>query len=324
MKSSPALDQVALSLFSGQDKFRLSFSRPHDRLVESIRAVGQATPLICRKTRQGPELVSGYLRCEAMRVTGKKKALALVFPASALSETGAMRLAFFENALTRGLNLIEQAMAVDKLKKLGVGAQSIARDYFQKARLPASVAVIEALDRLNRLEPGWKIFLVEKQIGLRHASWFCRLKAPERKALEFIIDLKATASQFREILEMADSISKREQKSVSELFQTPGLADTLADEKSSSPVKLDRLLKSLKQLQYPGYHKLCSRNRKLMGEMKIPAEVRIEPHDFFEGPEYKMELLINHATPASEIFEKILAAANSSAWEKMFNLDDED
>jgi len=324
MKKNPALDKITLADLSGPEKYRLSFNRAIGPLLKSIREAGQTSPLLCRKTGKGFELFSGYLRRDALRELGKKSALALVWPGSALSEIAAFRVAFFENALTRGLNIIEQAMAAQKLRELGVSSREIAASYFQKAGLPASVAAVEALAALNDLEAGWKIFLAQKQTGLRYASRLCRLPAPDRKALKILLSLGATASQFREILEMTDAISKRDQTGIGEILGAPELAAVLHDNKSSAPEKLDLLVKSLKKTRHPNYHKLYSRHQKLLRAMKIPGEVKIEPSDYFEGPEYKMELTLGKSLPAPEIFEKILAASRGQDWEKLFEFDDED
>jgi len=324
MKNNPALEKIALAHLSGPETYRLSFNRAIGPLLKSIREVGQTSPMLCRKTGKGLELFSGYLRKEALKELGKKSALALVWPGSALSAVTAFRVAFFENALTRGLNTIEQAMAAQKLKRLGVNSKEAAVSYFQKAGLPASVAAIEALSELNDLEAGWKIFLAQKQVGLRYASQLCRCSASDRKALEFLLSLGATTSQFREILEMTDAMSKRDQTGIEEILSGPELVAVLRNKKLSAPEKLDLLVKSLKKMRHPNFHKLYSRHQELVREMKIPGEVKLEPSDYFEGPEYKMEITLGKSLPAREIFEKILAASRGKDWEKLFEFDDED
>jgi len=102
------------------------------------------------------------------------------------------------------------------------------------------------------------------------------------------------------------------------------LDSVLQDKKLPAPEKLDLLTKSLKKMRHPNYHKLYSRHKNLLREMKMPGEVKLEPSDYFEGPEYKMEITLGKSAPAREIFEKILAASRGQDWKKLFEFDDED
>jgi hypothetical protein len=324
MKKPMTLQKIPVDDLAGQEKYRLSFNRPIGPLVKSIREVGQISPLLCRKTRKGFELFSGHLRVEALRELGKKSALAVVWPGPAISDLQALRIAFFENAMTRGLNIIEQAMAVEKLKGLGVSPREIAAGYLQKAGLPASVAAIETLSSLNGLEQRWKIFFAQKQIGLRHATQLCRLAAADKKALEILPALGATASQFREVLDMTDAISKRDRIGIGEILRAPDLNSVFQKEKMPALEKLDLLIKHLKKARHPNYHKLNARHQKLLRELKIPGEIKMEPSDYFEGPEYKLELTLTSSMPVQDILEKLFAASRGPDWKKLFELDDED
>jgi ParB-like chromosome segregation protein Spo0J len=324
MKKPMTLQKIPVADLAGQEKYRLSFNRPIGPLLKSIREAGQSAPVLCRKTRKGFELFSGHLRVEALRELGKKSALAMVWPGAGISGLQALRIAFFENAMTRGLNIIEQAMAVEKLKGLGVGPREIAAGYFQKADLPASVAAIEALLSLNGLEQRWKIFLAQKQIGLRHATQLCRLAAADKKALEILPALGATAGQFREVLDMTDAVSKRDQTGIAEMLSGPELGAVLQKQKLPAPEKLDLLIKHLKKARHPNYHKLNARHQKLLRELNIPGEIKMEPSDYFEGPEYKLELTLTSSMPVQDILEKMFAASRSPDWKKLFELDDED
>jgi len=302
----------------------MSYARPLEPLVNSIRQIGQVSPVLCRKTRQGFKLFSGFLRLEAMRKLGKKSVLALTWKSQDLSEEQAFRMAFSENVSARGLNLVEQAMAVAALLKLGLSKKHIANSYFQPAELPASLGVVESLEALNLLEHDSKKFLVEKAISLRCASELARLSPADRSALKAILHLHPTASQFREILEMTDEIGRRDRINIAEVLQSRELKTILKDPKPPAPQKLERFVKALKKSRHPHYARLQARHNRLCRQLAIPAELKIIPADFFEEPKYQLNLALNSQTQAREIFQKLLSAALSPAWKKLFELDDED
>jgi len=323
MSPTPSIQKIPLKEIIGSDQFRLSFNRSIDSLKRSIAGIGQAAPVFCRKRSKGFELFSGFLRREAMLELRQKTALAMVWPENAMSQIAAFRISFFENAATRGLNLIEQSMAVNHLKRFGLSAEEIALDYFQKAGFPANAAVVESLSLLARLEDDWKKFLAEKQVNLRSAAALIRTSARDRKALSFLPQLGATSSQFREALEMADEISKANRTTIQKFLNQPSLRSILQSKKLPRQ-KLDLLISALKKMRRPGYDRLLSRHQNLLRKMGIPAEAVFEPADYFEGPEFKLELLLKSSTNARDILQKLAKAAQSPDWEKLFEFDDED
>jgi ParB-like chromosome segregation protein Spo0J len=323
MSLGPDLQKVPLANIIAGQKFLMSFARPLQPLLCSIRQIGQTTPLLARETRRGPELFSGFRRLAALKELGKKSVLVLTWKGSRLSEKQALRMAFFENVAVRGLNLVEQAMAVTAFQNLGLSKKSITRSCFLPAALPASAAVIDSLAGLMLLEHDWKIFLVEKNISLRHASELARLKPEERSALKTVLPLRPTASQFREILETTTEIARREQMSVAELLQNSELRAILSAQGRPAPQKLESLLQALYKIRHPHYVRLMARHTRLCQHLSIPAELEIVPTDFFEKPQYQLKMALTPRTEARKIFQKLLTAASSPAWKKLFELDEQ-
>ena len=320
----PVLEIVNLSELSGEEKYRLSYHRPIERLAKSIKELGPVLPLLCRKSADGLELFSGFCRKDAMLSLGENTCLALVFGENELSEENAFRISFFENALTRGLNLIERAIAVKILKRAGFNEKEIWQDYFQKANLNVGLAEIEKLDRLLGLDEEWKRYLVEREINTKFALALIGFSEQEREGLKFLVELGASASQFRELLTMLNEIGKRDKKAPQEIWKEFKLDKIRSNEKWNSVQKLNLIMDELKKIRYPNYSKLNNRHQRLCQSLKIPQEVKLEPIDYFETPQYELKMIIGLNSPVREIFEKILNMVRSPTWEKLFKLNDED
>ena len=320
----PVLEIVKLSELSGEEKYRLSYHRPIEPLIKSIQEIGPVLPLLCRRNEGGIELFSGFRRKDAMLLLGEKTGLALVFGGNQLTEGSGFRVSFFENALTRGLNLVERARAVQILKQSGFSAREIMIEYFQKANLNAGLAEIEKLDRILELDEEWKSYLVEREINTKFALALIGVSEQERKELKFLMNLGASASQFRELLAMLNEISKRDGTSLKKILEKTKLEAIRANEKLNSGHKLNLITDELKKMRYPNYSKLNKRHQRLCQSLKIPWQVKLEPIDYFEAPEYKLEMILKPDSPVKEIFEKILNAVSSPDWEKLFKLNDED
>ncbi len=311
MEYQPAFTKVPLPDLAGEAQYRLSFFRPLEPLLKSIQAIGQTTPILCRQTKNGLELFSGFQRRDALRKLRKKTALALVFDAKEMSEARAFRIAFFENACTRGLNPAEQAKAAQRLKELGVGDLEIARSFFSEAGLGVGVNTIGLLRNLFELDREWKQYLTEKDLSLKHLAWFLRLPREDQATLKFLLKLRPTASQLRQVLEMIEEVQKRDQIQLERIL------------KAIAAPKLEPVLAKLRELRYPQFVKLSSRHRKLLRELKIPAEAKLEPADFFEGPEYRLQISLDRGKDALKIFEQLLQAAAGPDWQKLFELDED-
>jgi hypothetical protein len=310
MKYQPAFTKVPLPDLAGEAQYRLSFFRPLEPLLKSIQALGQTTPILCRQTQNGLELFSGFQRRDALRRLRKKTALALVFDAKEMDEVRAFRIAFFENALTRGLNPAEQAKAAQRLKELGVSDLEIARSFFSAAGLGVGVKTIGLLRNFFELDRQWKRYLTEKDLSLKHLAWFLRLPREDQATLKSLLKLRPTASQLRQALEMIEETWKRDRISLGRLM------------KIIAAPEFEQLLQKLRQLRYPEFERLCDRHRKILARMNISGAVKIEPLDYFEQPGYRLELLLSAQTDAAKIFEQLLSAAAGPDWKKLFDLDD--
>ncbi len=320
---NPGLIQVQLLSLSGEDQYRLSCFRPVDSLIQSLKCIGQTVPLLCRETTTGYELFSGFLRREAMLALGRENASALAWKEDQLSELEAFRVAFFENACSRGLNLAEMAKAAGRLKGFGLADREIALDYFQQAGLAGSVKNIGLLERFWTLDWDWKKYLTEKEFCLRHLSWFLNLPEPDQNELKILLRLKPTSSQFREMLEMMEEVCQRDRMPVARLLAALGGAAILKEGKGNLPQQLKLLINALRKIRYPEWDKLFSRHQKILRNLEIPGPVTLEPVDFFEQPKYRLELILGRDTDAKKILEKLLQAASGPDWEKLFKPDDD-
>jgi len=323
MKITPALVQVQLLELKGENQYRLSFFRNLDPLIKSLQLTGQTAPVLCRETQKGYQLFSGFLRRDAMLRLGKSSAFALVWKEKDLTEKEAFRFAFFENALTRGLNLAEQAKAVARLRESGFSDQEIACEYFQKAGIGVSVSGIDLLNLFYGISRDWQEYLTEKELSLKQIAWFLNLAEKEQGALSFLLQLKPTASQLRQILEMIEEIIKRDRTSIEGLIQSISVESVLKEKNLNANQKLENLLRNLKKLRYPEYEKLSARHKKILLELKISPEIKLEPIDYFEEPKYKLEMILESDTGVSKIFEQMLQASQTALWKKLFEMDED-
>jgi len=320
----PELKEVALKELTGEGIYRLSYFRPLDALKISLKKFGQTSPLFVLAQKNKQILFSGYLRKQAMEELGWSKAWAILWKESELGPKQAFCRTFFENALGRGLNLIEQAKAIKSLFYFGTSFGEILKDFFRPLGLNLPVSELERVPALLELGEDWQRYLVEKKSDWKTASLILDFSSSEQNDLRIFLELNPTLSQLRNILRWLGEIKRRDASGVGEILSRIKAKEVFEDKKLAGKEKLEQILKRLYQLRYPDYTRLLSRHNELCSRLKIPPQVKLEPSDYFETPEYELSIKITPASPIKQNLESLLKAVEHPLWKKLFEFNDDE
>ena len=320
----PELKEVSLKELAGEEIYRLSYFRALEALKISLKEAGQLSPLFVLAQKDRLILFNGYLRKQAMEELGWEGAWAIIWKENELTLKEAFRRGFLENALSRGLNLIEQAKAVKSLFYFGASEQEILKDYFHPAGINFPFKLLEKLPSLLELEQDWQRYLVEKKSDWKTAELILDFSRPELEELTILLSLGPSLSQLRNSLRWLQETKKRDACSIKEIFERINAEQILGEEDISPRDKLKRILQELFKLRYPAYDRLLARHKKLCSQLKIPAQVKLEPSDYFETPEYQLTLKITPASPIKQNLENLLKAVEHPLWKKLFEFNDDE
>ena len=318
----PDFIELAVEEIVEEEIYRLSYFRSPEKLKISISHIGQTQPLFCREEKGKAELFSGFLRKRALDELGFKSANVILWKENEISALKAFKMAFFENALSRGLNVIEQAKAVLSFKELKASEEEI-KEHFKKAHLGLKISLIQKLPQIFELNDVWKKYLVEKNFKAKDAELILRFEKDELDQLEVFIQLGASYSQFRQLVEMIDEIKRRDSCSAGDILERVNLKKIISQKNFSSAEKLAMIIDEIKKIRYPELSRLISRHQKICEELNLPEGAKLKPVDWFEKPEYELELKISPQTPASEQFKKLLEISQSPVWKKLFEFNED-
>ncbi len=200
-----------------------------EELAKSIEQQGVFTPILVRKTLTGYELIAGERRLKASKIAKKTTIPAIVVD---FDDQAMMEVSLLENIQREDLNVVEEAMAYDKLMKSLKCTQEELAEKIGKSR-----AHIANILRLLKL-PKEVLNLVESgKLSMGHARALVTLE--KEKAINLAQKAVNDGLSVREIEKLANPQAPTVKK-VTEKKQDPYMKDVVKslEDKYSTKVKV--------------------------------------------------------------------------------------
>lgn len=146
-----------------------------EELAESIRAQGIIQPIVVRKDEEGYEIIAGERRWRAAQLVGLTEVPVII---RELDDNAALAIGLIENIQRRDLNVIEEAMALQRLlQEFGMTHQEIA------AAIGKSRATVTNLLRLLNLNPDVRDLVAHGRLEMGHARALLALEGDAQSTL---------------------------------------------------------------------------------------------------------------------------------------------
>ena len=255
---------VKLDSINFEDRrFCISYPLRDEVLLASIRAVGLREPVMLLDAV--PYIVvSGFKRIFAAMELGLAEIPALIVN---IHEREAVLHSIHGN-LGRGLNIVEKAHSVEKMRYYGF-AESEIYETMTLLGLDPHQKVLERLVAVATGDSVLKDFLLAKSFSMKNTESLIRFNVEEQVLLiDILRSFHTTDSLIREILEMLSLIKVKK-----------GRIDFSAIADAANPQELK---KRLKQLTNPILSSLEQRLKEAMARCSLPPNVDIKVDPFFE------------------------------------------
>jgi ParB-like chromosome segregation protein Spo0J len=279
-------------------------------LTQSIRRIGVTTPPVVQKTNNGEyRLVSGFARLTALRETGQSETICRVFPPD-VSPQDLLLFAVEDNMLTRGLNLVEQSLAVNKLLEYMDEAEIIETLLPLLGRKTAR-AVLQRLLHFSELPRGVSDALASGAVPEKAVLALEPLSDSEQElAVERMIALGLSTGNCRDFAKLVAEICGRDKITLDTL-----LAD-FDDEITGS-----ELIEKLRAIRNPILDSLRRSHRQALAELGLPARANWTPPPNFEGQRHRMTLDADNAEGFRRAVREIAEAveAHPDAVDQIFS-----
>ena len=215
-------------------RFCVSFPLEDPVLLRSITSFGIRMPLLVLDTRPYV-VVTGFKRLEAAYRLGLRSVACSI---RNMNEKDALLAALNDN-ITRPLNIVEGASALDKMSRLGFSTEEIYTMMKLLGYEPHEKLLGNLLE-IARTDSPTKDFLVRHRANMTHIELLLGFESTERSAIiAFLTNMHVTSSQLREILQLFLLVKLKEGK-IS--FETPASPLNLIPQrvrrKSAAPAAL--------------------------------------------------------------------------------------
>jgi ParB-like chromosome segregation protein Spo0J len=295
--------------------FCMSFGFDLKPLIRSVEKFGLINTPIVTKDKEGRvEVVAGYRRILALKHLQWEEV-----PCRDLSEAGlsSLQLLLFnlhDNLATRPFNEVEKGMILNRLIA-HVPKDEILRHFMPLLDLPSHEPSLEIFLRLEELHRSMKESLVDARISFQTAKAFVDLHAESRSALfEWIANMKLNSNQQNQFIAYATDISIREEREIAQIFQEKQILELLNNKNLNIPQKAKSLLKILKCRRFPSLTRSEEAFQKTVSRLDLPAEISVHHPPFFEGPDYRLEILFRDG---EQLKKKIDALGKISGLESL-------
>ncbi len=201
---------------------KLFFDEPLESMAASIKALGQKTPILVRKTENGYELIAGERRWRAMQSIQEENIEAIVMEAT---DKESALIAIVENVQREQLNVIEEAEALQKLNVEFEMTHDDISKYTGRSRPHVSNIL-----RLNDLTDFIKSKLAEGVIEMGHARAILTLGSHEQD----IIIKQAINKKLS--VRAVENLVKNHGKKSNKKIETTKNQDTVALERKLSEI----------------------------------------------------------------------------------------
>ncbi len=312
-KSTPLQVEISdIDLSPGP--FCMSFNFDLEPLKDSIDRFGVLNPpYLLKKSDNNFIVVAGYRRLLALRELGWQDTVCQVLPDN-FPPLKALLLNLNDNLLHRKLNNIEKGMVLKRLTSF-LNTEEIVANFMPILDIPANRQTLELFLGLEELEDTVKVSVAMERLSLRIAGLIRSIGKDDRlKINDLFTSLKWSFNQQWETIQWIIEIASREGRPIKEIVDERQIIEVLNNNRMNKPQKVKAIVKILKARRFPSLLETEKLFKIGIFNLSLPSGIKIIPPPFFEGIDYKLEIVF---TKGKELKEKLTELSNLSGLEKI-------
>jgi len=295
--------------------FCMSFQFNLERLKASIERFGLLNPPYLVKGSSFT-VVAGYRRLLAIRELGWADIGCRILPGDLLP-LDALLLNFYDNLTARQFNPIEKGMVLKGLTRY-LTREEILSHYMPMLELPSNMHTLKLYLSLEDLDDVIRVSIAAGRLSMKVLGILGSVsKEDQRKINQLFTSLKWSVNlQWQAALWIME-IAGREGRSVREVIGDERILTMAKNGKMNSPQKVRAIVGELRKWRFPTITEYERSFKKGVSDLDLPSKVRVIPPPFFEGVDYKLEIVFREG---KELREKVERLSRTSGLEEIADL----
>ena len=293
--------------------FCMSFGFDLTPLMTSIKAVGLVNPPVLRTAQGELAVVAGYRRIKALKALNIESIPCRILRAEDMSPIQCLLLNLYDNLAARGLNDMEKGMA---LRRLSVWAaqRELVTHYMPLLGLPPDEKCLMFFLEMERnLDGETKAFIAEGRLSSRTVRILAQMDETSRTSLmKGISMLNLNFNQQLLFIDYVVDLAHIDAKEISQIVAELGFDRKDQRQASNRPQKARETLNRLRKRRNPCIVKAEERFRRMVSGLNLPHGMRINAPPFFEGSDYRLEVLFTHGEDLQLKLERLIQGGRLS------------
>ncbi len=254
-----------------------------------------------------------------MKELGKSEVESRVFEEKEMDEFQLFSLSLHENLATRGFNVVEKAIALDKLvHRFQIHPTVVVKTFLPPFSLEPNEKILGTFLSLARMEDEIKTYVLREEVSRSNIRRFSTLAPDDRKALLSLVSpLKLGENRLRELLTLLEETSRRSHTTVKDVAGQPEIQAVLSQKELTPSQKTERVKKVLTGLRYPELNQLERAFEKARRDLNLPPNISLHHPPFFEGKGLKIEFEFETMEEYRSIISSLSQLADKEAFQEL-------
>jgi ParB family chromosome partitioning protein len=309
------LQQIDLS----DETFSVNYLPDLRRLRSSIEQIGMTQPVLLRRRSRGYQIICGFRRISVMKELEKSEIESRVFEEKEIEEFHLFSLSLQENLTTRGFNIVEKAIALEKLiRRFQIHPDTVIHTFLPLFSLETNEKILNTYLSLAQMEDEVKTYVLKEEVSRSNIRRLSVLTSEDRSAvLSLISPIKLGENRLREILTLLEEISRRNQCTPREIVRQPEIQAILFQKELTPSQKTERIKKVLMTLRYPKMHQLEEAFERKRNNLNLPSNILLHHQPFFEGKGLRVEFQFETITEYRSILSHLSNLADKEEFQEI-------
>jgi ParB family chromosome partitioning protein len=287
-----AVKKIPLEQIHSLDEtFSVNFMPDLQKLRSSIEEMGSIQPVLLREKGDRYQIVCGFRRISVYHELGNPEIEARVFGEKEMNDLQLFSLSLHDNMTTRGFNVVEKAMALDKLVNyFQIEPISVIKTFLPFFSLEPHDKILKTYLSLARMEDEVKNYILKEEVSRSNIRILSHFSSEDRMALlPFFSSLKLSENRLREILTLLEEISQRDQTGIHDIVHRPEMEAIFLQEGLTPSQRTERVKKVFLGLRYPRLHQMEKGFEEKRKDLNLPSGLSLYHPPFFEEKGLRIE-----------------------------------